>query len=809
MNLSARWHSVPFAPCLFIAGLLGGLTAPAAPAALEVSFRRGDANADGGLDISDAVFTLRFLFLGGDPGSCADAADANDDGAVDLSDPVHLLNYLFLGGPEPPPPGLTCGGDPTPDLLGCAEYPSCAPGSGADDLAGIRPAEDCDELLPLLKEKLTESMEEALAANLSRALETLRWGCFDDFFVGPVADGGAQPDAQASEYSETNNQVEGVDEPDLVKTDGAYLYLAAQGRFQVIDAWPAEEARRVASLELPGTPKRLFVLGNRAVVYAALEPIASPQDLPWGGPWGGGLATTGEECTYGYDCDFLGDGRKLAIHVLDLGDRAAPKLIRTIELSGSYLSGRRLGSVVHTAVVFPELSVPGVSFWPPEVAEEWRLCGWGGHELDEETIRASFERLRLSNLEAIEQASLLELLPAVRDTRYGSGEPLVFEGILADCRSFYLPRSGDGRTFLSLISFAIDALEDVTATTIIGRPGAVYASHEALYIASRHRRWELERWFFDGPGAAPEASTVHKFRLAYGATGSEYLGSGVVKGRVLNQFAMDEHDGYLRIATTTGRLPSPDVHSTVSVLLEREGRLEVVGVTDEIAHGEDIRSVRFDGDRGYIVTFKKTDPLFVLELAAPEAPAIRGELKIPGFSTYMHLLDHDHLLSIGYDADDQGSFAWFTGILLQIFGVSDPENPLLLHREVIGSRGSTSDAVTDHLAFNYFRARGLLAVPMVVCEGQEGGGRFGDRMTFSGLMVYEVDPAAGFQYRGGVPHEVESSRYNCSNWWTRPNSHVKRSVFLEDYVFSVALERVNVSHLADLEHPVASIGLRP
>ena len=277
---------------------------------------------------------------------------------------------------------------------------------------------------------------------------------------------------------------------------------------------------------------------------------------------------------------------------------------------------------------------------------------------------------------------------------------------------------------------------------------------------------------------------------------------------------MDEFEGYLRIATTTGRAPAASTHSTVSVLEEIEGRLDVIGQVDNIAPTEDIRSVRFDGLKGFIVTFKKTDPLFTLDLSEPTAPEIRGELKIPGFSTYMHLLDDDHLLSIGYDADDQGSFAWFTGILLQVFDVGDLANPTLAHREVIGTRGSTSDAATNHLAFNYFRPRQLLALPIVVCEGAEGGGNFGDTVTFSGLMVYRANAEAGFELIGGIPHESlqgqepdDTTRFSCSNWWTRSNSQVKRSIFMDDYIYSVALDQIDVSHVDDLEHPVARVSL--
>jgi uncharacterized secreted protein with C-terminal beta-propeller domain len=182
---------------------------------------------------------------------------------------------------------------------------------------------------------------------------------------------------------------------------------------------------------------------------------------------------------------------------------------------------------------------------------------------------------------------------------------------------------------------------------------------------------------------------------------------------------------------------------TVEELSEHASRLVELGRLDNLAPSEDIRSVRFRGDIGFVVTFKKTDPLFVLDLADPGAPSIKGELKIPGYSTYMHLMDDDHLLTMGYDADDQGEFAWFQGLQLQVIDVADLAHPKVLDKEVIGTRGSTSDAATDHLAFTYFKARDLLAVPMTICEGGSGGD-YGDIMTFSGLLVYRVTVEGGF-----------------------------------------------------------------
>jgi len=173
----------------------------------------------------------------------------------------------------------------------------------------------------------------------------------------------------------------------------------------------------------------------------------------------------------------------------------------------------------------------------------------------------------------------------------------------------------------------------------------------------------------------------------------------------------------------------------------------------------------------------------------------------------MHFMDSKHLLTIGYDADDQGSFAWFQGIMLQVFDVTDITDPKLTHKEVIGTRGTMSDAATNHLAFNFFKPKELLAIPMVVCE-EGSGGYYGEEMTFNGLMVYKVTVEDGFEYQGGVPHSLTQQSWGtCSSWWTESDSKVKRSVFMDDYVYSVAVDHLKAAALDDLDYPVATVNL--
>jgi hypothetical protein len=566
--------------------------------------------------------------------------------------------------------------------------------------------------------------------------------------------------------SGTNNQVEGVDEADLVKNDGRYVYLATHDALRIVDA---ASLRVVSVTKLAGDVRQMLLEGDRAVVFTASK-------------------RGGRPCTYGYDCTFAGDGSHTKMVVVDVADRARPRIVRQIELSGSLIAARRIGNAAH-AVVSDNDNDEAEPYYETS-PRDLPFCR--KNEID---VRAKFDRLLRDNERTIRATRFT--FPTI--TEKGASHKL--------CDAMHVPLA-DGVAFTTLVSFDMrdDRAPPVTAT-IESRPGAVFASENAFYVAVRHQRAGGGQRWYGFYGSENEVSDVHKFKIGGKPADTRYAGSGVFPGHVLNQFSMDEWYGYLRIATTRGRVPDPAVESAVSVLAEtKSGNLVRVGAAEHIAPSEDIRAVRFDGDRGYVVTFKKTDPLFVLDLHHPAEPKILGELKIPGFSTYLHRIDPTHLISIGYDAQDHGDFAFFDGIILQMFDVTKSTEPQLLHKETIGTRGSSSEAATDHLAFNYFGERNLLALPMTVCEGG-GDGRFGDRMTFSGLYVYEVTLEHGFRRLGGVDHGTKGAR--CTAWWSSAESAVKRSIFIDDFVYSIAADRMKVQRMDRFGEDLADIALTP
>ncbi|HTL32097.1 MAG TPA: beta-propeller domain-containing protein [Kofleriaceae bacterium] len=659
--------------------------------------------------------------------------------------------------------------------------------------ARLIPMADCGSVKDYMKtvaiERMNREIDDELAA-YTRG-ERCYHGYGEDSAGSPTsggAGGGSGSGSGPTTGTGTNNQVAGVDEADFVKNDGQYIYLAQNGVFRIVDSWPADQTHEVSATPIEGQPKKLFVLGDKALVYVAV----------------GNSTSSGyynRECTYGYYCDFTGDGTSTKMLVFDLTDRTAPVLERVVSMSGSLIAGRRVGSAVHTVVTQAANPFPQLKYDP-----ETDLCSYTGSKPTVYHIllaKQAYDGLRAANRATIMATDLEQKLPTLSDS---SG--LTAEGEAASCESLYASSINDGAAFTSIVSVDIDHPGPVKTSTIVSAPGAIYASEDSLYMAVPHR--------FDsgtyggntgGYTTTDSISTVHKFRISDNAGQTRYLASGLVNGRVLNQFAMDEKDHLLRIATTDGHVPNPDTNSYLTVLEEQHDDLVAIGKIGGIAPDEDIRSVRFDGTHAFIVTFKKTDPLFAFDLSDPSDPKKVGELQIPGFSTYMHLMDDTHLLTIGYDADDHGTFAFFDGIQLQIFDVSNMASPQLTSRYLIGTRGSSSEALTNHLAFTWYPEYGLLSLPMTICEGG-GDGTYGQNMTFSGLMVFDTSIANGFAEHGRVPHTTPAD-INCNNWWTNAESAVKRSLFLDNYVYSISDAELKVRDVNAMGAELVTLNLAP
>ncbi|GMV42913.1 MAG: hypothetical protein AMXMBFR64_46290 [Myxococcales bacterium] len=641
--------------------------------------------------------------------------------------------------------------------------------------------------------------------------------------TGGAAGGEAPSGSGAADYSKTNTQEEGVDEADLVKTDGEWLYVLRGTNLLIVRATPADQAQIVSTTPLPGTPVELFLEGDTVLVFSTM----------WA--WQADGAQTGPKAW----------NDQLAIIVVDASDHAAPVILRTSVVEGSYVSSRLVDGTAHivvrTQVTLPWADVSGLSGGgsvtptdpdggPVSPADASGPNTGGGTtpsegtdpantpdpgkadvadpdppiEVGSEEWLAKVDAARDAAVAAVNALTLDDLLPLTwtLDADGTKGTP---ERLTA-CTDLYHPSVAHGPGILSIVSIPLaDAPQ--TSAAIVGNGDTVYASTQTLYVASDiYNGWyawypeKQEDW---------QITVIHAFDMGSKVT---YTASGKVPGHVLNQFSMGEHDGRLRVATTKDVWTGTDESESAVTVLRREGSALVEeGRVGGLGKGERIYSARFIGDKGYVVTFRQVDPLYTLDLSDPAAPKVMGELKIPGFSTYIHPYGDDHLLTVGRDTLDNGEWVQLAGVQLTIFDVTDLAAPTQAHKTVLGDAGTTSDALYDHKAFTFFAPKGLLAIPLSSWgSGPSGGGGVVpgggtgvelDPLTepFAGAVVYDVSPETGFSKRGTIDH---SSFLAGTDGW-RPE-HVSRTVIIGEHIYTIGDLGMKVCALEGLA-PVASV----
>lgn len=531
----------------------------------------------------------------------------------------------------------------------------------------------------------------------------------------PFEGGGSVGDTYSDEshdYSTTNVQEEDVDEADVVKTDGSYIYRVSEGAVHIVRAWPASQVAEVSAIEFSGmNPNNIYLTDDKHLI------IVSQADS--------------------YPIDSARNAAATAISVYDVSVPTTPVFKSENVFEGAVVSTRRIGSNIYL-VLKNYLNTN-------KYTAQFRFTYSDGETVDE---------VMAENQAVIDNADAAGVLPLMKETVSGKASTMFGP------ESVYLPPDPDNRWLASVVTIDISsALPEISARAILSNGHEIYCSREALYLVGYGYS------YYSGQ------TVIHKFALKGEV---EYTASGSVRGQILNQYSLSEYKNTLRIATS----PGWSLHgSSVYCLQNHDGELKTVGSIEGIKPGEHLYSARFVEDRGYLVTFKKVDPLFTLDLSDPEAPELVGELKVPGFSGYLHPMGRNHVLGIGHDSENVGGTDWFQGVQLSLFDVSVFDNPLLLDKVIIGTRGTTSEAVMDPKAFTYWRDQSLLAIPVDVCEGGTGGSDIGEG-TFAGLYVYRVSAYSGFEYTG----RISSGESASPSWWSS-NTKTRRGIFIGDNVY--------------------------
>ena len=635
-------------------------------------------------------------------------------------------------------------------------------------------------------------------------------------------------DSAPSGHSETTTQVEGVDEADIVKIDdeGLHIYLLHGEELFVLDAWEPHATAVLSQLAVEGSPHEMFVKGNTVVVFSTVH---DEQGLLRRDTDGTAGTAPGGYCDmyrcYGYDYSPF-----TKITLIDVSQTTAPSVVRELYVEGSYLSSRRHENIVR-AVVQGGFKAPSFS------ADITYTDPWG-HRYDRAEIETQVKAWHERMVTDVKGTELSDWLPLQRERK--GGEIVEVE---PRCKNYYAPSPGLTQYGMTNV-FAFDLTDpsgQPGGAVILGEASEVYASAKVLLLAHEDYSWQ-ER------GYDHQRTALHRFDLHADIT-TNYIASGFVQGHIKDQFSLDEYKGYIRVATAVwnwGAMPvlmdgpfavdlaaeesdadpfepeqTPD--NRVITLKTEEEELIQTGITRALGKpGEEIKSVRFLGDVGYVVTFRNTDPLIAVDLSKPEAGdlPVLGELEIDGFSEYMHPMDEDHLLTIGRNADP--ATGRDIGLMLQIFDISDPANPTQAHRYPYTQEG-WSEANHEHKAFTYYGDRQLLAFPFATHGVWDAREAFGYYSFLSTLEVFRVTVEGGFAQLGSIDHtalltaDCPDTMYFDDYACGRPEREVRRGVFItgdddgdgtkSDFVYSISYGGVMVHDLADLSAPVAEVAL--
>jgi hypothetical protein len=673
-------------------------------------------------------------------------------------------------------------------------------------LASLTPFGACDELLDHLRE---HALEQVTPYGLGGDM----WGYADDVGMDmeddAAADGGAAPRAAAAtgtvageDFSGTNVQEVGVDEPDLVKTDGRTLYTTVGDRIRAFDV-TGEVPRQIGSLRLEGEPwgRELLLDGDRLLVLATahspVRPLPMPMpvdELPGGAPPPDELAADdmevevdplpGASGRYG----IMPMGSPAAtLTLVDVADPTRMAVTETLTLDGSYLSARLVDGIARVVVRSEPVALPFV--YPTG----------GGIRAEE----AALER----NRQVIRDSQVADWLPFFVHVD-GSGRRT--DGTLLDCTAVHRPGAFSGLGTVSVLTVdPADGLRPQGGTAVLAGGETIAASTDRLYIATA--RWEPTPDPTAGttrpapwPGPDGDMTTeLHAFDITGAA--ARYVGSGSVPGHLLNQFAISEHAGYLRVATTRGQPfwwggeeGGASSDSRVAVLTERGGDLVEVGAVEGLGPDERIYAVRFLGDVGYVVTFRETDPLYTIDLRDPADPRVLGELKIPGFSSYLHPIGDGLVLGIGQDADEQGMRL---GAQASLFDVSDLADPRRVATLQLGGEGSSSDVEHDHRAFLWWPATRTAIAPVTQWRWDEETETEDVRLEAVGFTA----GPGGLAELGRASHTVPPAAPEGARPDQLWDAGILRSIVVGDRLLTLSSRGVLASDLATL----APLGFGP
>ncbi len=660
-------------------------------------------------------------------------------------------------------------------------------------------------------------------------------------------------------YSQTNIQVEGVDEADLIKTDGSYLYVIASNRLYIVDVRQPGQMKVASSIIFKASMETKQFVTGESVIEMYLDPENNRLTLLISGyryeqqPQVGSSVPADlmpGRMYYPYQ-----NGRNYTTtKVYDISDKSGPRLTRQFSQEGSYLTSRKIGDIVTVvsskyqywlmAMAEPAIQ-PRYDVVEPDTAQEPAAvqgvqgsAGAGANPVTEvtsagvapgqpgeapdsiETTTTETGPVETSITETSQSETTSAAETGETETTTQTSAPEteikpedVFpatteldpagEWTTVSPDEISLIKDGDPGNQVILASInTVDDTRKPQLRAVVGTSGTVYCSPTYLYLLGWRYEYK-EPADKTQPGTSDSFTDIFRFSLKDGKISD--AGKGSVPGTILNQFSLDEYKGYLRIATTTGEAWSGSANPSKNNIYILNSNLRRAGSLTGLAAGETIRSVRFMGDQAYVVTFRTTDPLFVLDLGNPASPQVLGKLKIPGYSAYLHPFGTDKLLGFGYDVGVEGDIAYEKGLKVSLFDIADLKNPKELSTLLLGSRGSFTDLNYNHKSLLFSAEKNLIAFPALLAKTTTDSRLEYGQPNFQGLIVLSISDNK-INLRGGISHFAKMSDINGPlQTFTEDDMNafygydaVNRGAYIGDTLFTFSNRQIRASSLSTL-----------
>lgn len=551
---------------------------------------------------------------------------------------------------------------------------------------------------------------------------------------------------QASkEYSTTNIQVENVDEADIIKTDGEYIYSLSNNNVIITDVMQPNDIKIVASIEVKdGTPEDLILYQDKLIVISTDVTASS---------------------TYS---SYSGKSNTI-VRIYDIQNKENPTLIKDYKLLEPYYTSRCINNRLYV------ISSGRLRKEDNDIVTYYQE--------DNQEVKMNLQDIKYLKDKKTNKQTLISMVDLNQPK-----EKVSVKAYLMDINNAYVSENN-----IYLLNYEYNYEKNSFVPPVRSLFGLKGAIGPFVYENESKRESQYE-------------TKIYKFNILEDGT-IRYDTKTNIEGTTINQFSLDEYQGNLRVA----------IHGkNGSQVVVLNSKLEKIGETPYLAKGERMYSSRFLGDKAYLVTYRTMDPLYVIDVSNPTKPTVLGELKIPGYSTYLHPYDENHLIGIGMETEEVvnrnssgkviSTTAKIKGMKMALFDVSDVENPVQISNTIIGDSRATSAILTNHKALLFSKEKELIAIPVnnykedfeINSSANTYDSLVRNYINYNkayiseGYFVYHINLQDGFQLKGIVNHEKQRSSYS-------QNSKLLRGLYIEDNLYTVSEEEIKVNKLENME----------